>query len=39
MIKLYQVRVSKAFNKKVKQRIFCQENLVLVVKATHDHDA
>ena len=31
-IVLYQARITKAFNKKVKEQIFKQGNLVLVVK-------
>ena len=31
-IKLYQARISKAFNKKVKERVFQKGDLVLVVR-------
>ena len=31
-IELYQVRISKAFNKKVKQRVFQKEKLVLAIR-------
>jgi len=36
-IELYQARISKAFNKKVKDRVFQKEDLVLVVRR-HGHD-
>ena len=31
-IELYQAQISKAFNKKVKERVFQKENLVLAVR-------
>lgn len=38
-VDLYQTRISKIFHKRVKKRVFHQEDLVLAVKTTYGHDA